>query len=229
MEYVIGKRPLLAQAIVIGLLTAWLWPVHGGDAFLGGRSTGEHSFTAEMEPSSPSPLNDREMETGSQSVITDDVAGPSKTLVAGVETAIVGQFMRIRELRDAEGGALRNLEFVFRPGILPRRLFDSSNQLIVGYRQLYRNSVGYGAATVFLLYQVVSGDSDDDGQLTSRDKVDLAVSRPDGSGYRVLATSLENLVEIEHFPVDGRVDVVLIEREKRVIRSYKLTTGGNGN
>jgi hypothetical protein len=149
-----------------------------------------------------------------------------QTLVPGEEIPIVGQFVRVRELRRESGdfspGPIRNLEFVFRPGILPRRLFDDSRNLIVNYRQLYRNSVGYGAATHFFYYEVVSRDSDGDGLLSQWDRVDVAVSRPDGSGYRVLDRDLEAVLGVEHFAAENILWLEVVEGGGRGSRVYSL-------
>src|SRR5690242_5023145 len=51
------------------------------------------------------------------------------------EKPILGQFMRIREIRENDGsggeGAIRNLEIVFREGILPGKVFPDNRQVIL--------------------------------------------------------------------------------------------------
>ena len=46
------------------------------------------------------------------------------------EKPILGQYMRIREIRESDGsggeGAIRNLEIVFREGILPGKVFPDN-------------------------------------------------------------------------------------------------------
>lgn len=141
----------------------------------------------------------------------------------GEEIPVLGQKLRLREIRGGSGDReVRNLEFVFRQGILPRRLFDHNRNLIVNYRQLYRNSVGYGAATVFISYEVVSRDSDGDGQLSHLDRVDVAVSRPDGSEYRVVDQNLEQVFRVEYFPVENALQIELKVDGTRINRTYAL-------
>ncbi|MBB3061782.1 hypothetical protein [Microbulbifer rhizosphaerae] len=144
-------------------------------------------------------------------------------LAAGEEVQILGQKLRLREVRDSAGsGEIRNLEFVFRRGILPRRLFDDSRNLIVNYRQLYRNNVGYGAAAIFLYYEVITRDSDGDGLLSYRDGVDVAVSRPDGSEYRVLDQNLERVIGVEYFPAENVLQLELEADGLKSNRTYAL-------
>lgn len=143
---------------------------------------------------------------------------------AGETLPILGQSLKLRELRSADG-ELRNLEFVFRRGILPRRLFPSTRQLIDSYRPLYRNSVGYGAATVLFLYQLVREDRNGDGRLTRLDGVDLAISRPDGSGFRILDRGLQTVMEVEHFPAQDRLRLAVEVDGARESREYALSGG----
>ncbi|MGL6161504.1 hypothetical protein [Microbulbifer sp.] len=144
-------------------------------------------------------------------------------LAVGEEVEILGQKLRLREVRDSAGsGEIRNLEFVFRRGILPQRLFDDNRNLVVNYRQLYRNSVGYGAAAIFLYYEVVSRDSDGDGLLSYRDGVDVAVSRPDGSEYRVLDRNLERVIGVEYFPAENVLQLELEVDGLKSSRTYAL-------
>lgn len=153
-----------------------------------------------------------------------DEARETAAVVPGEIQPILGQSLKFRELRGA-GGALRNLEFVVRRGVLPRRLFSGTRQLIDSYRPLYRNSVGYGAATVFFLYQLVREDRNGDGRLTRSDGVDLAISRPDGSDFRILDRGLQAVAEIEHFPAQDRLRLAVEVGGTRESREYALSGG----
>ncbi|MCW8128001.1 hypothetical protein [Microbulbifer halophilus] len=149
---------------------------------------------------------------------------PDGELSAGQPQPIVGQSLQLREMRG-EGGALRNLEFVFRRGVLPRQLFNDGRQLIASYRPLHRNSVGYGASTIFFLYQLVREDRNGDGRLTPADGIDLGISRPDGSDFRILDRALEQVEGIEHFPARGRLQVAVRVDGARESREYALSDG----
>lgn len=149
---------------------------------------------------------------------------PDTSLSAGQPQPIVGQSLQLREMRGGDG-ALRNIEFVFRRGVLPRQLFDDGRQLIANYRPLHRNSVGYGASTIFFLYQLVREDRNGDGRLTPADGIDLGISRPDGSEFRILDRGLQQVEGVEHFPARDRLQVAVRVDGARESREYALSDG----
>jgi hypothetical protein len=117
------------------------------------------------------------------------------------EKPILGQFMRVREIREHDGdGQLRNLEFVFREGILPQKLFPDNRQVIVKYDQLVRNMVGFGAATAYFYYEIVTHDTNGDGVFSWLDALTVAVSRPTGWEYRVLVRDVDEVLAYEDLP-----------------------------
>jgi hypothetical protein len=120
------------------------------------------------------------------------------------EKPILGQFMRVREIREnddgSDDGAIRNLEIVFREGILPNKLFPDNRQVILRYDQLARNMVGYGAATIFFFYEIVTHDTNGDGMLSDLDAITVAVSRPTGREYRVLVSNVDEVLGYEDLP-----------------------------
>jgi hypothetical protein len=147
------------------------------------------------------------------------------------EKPILGQFMRIREIRESDGsggeGAIRNLEFVFREGILPGKLFPDNRQVILKYDQLARNMVGDGAASVFFLYQVVSRDTNGDGMLSDLDAITVGVSRPTGQEYMVLVTNVDEVLGYEDVPEDADTLSLSVRIGEEVVTSvYALSITG---
>jgi hypothetical protein len=147
------------------------------------------------------------------------------------EKPILGQFMRIREIRESDGsggeGAIRNLEIVFREGILPAKLFPDNRQVILKYDQLARNMVGYGAATVFFLYEVVTRDTNGDGMLSDLDTITVGVSRPTGLEYKVLVTNVDEVVGYEDVPEDeDTLNLSVRIGDEVVTRVYSLSITG---
>jgi hypothetical protein len=147
------------------------------------------------------------------------------------EKPILGQFMRIREIRENDGsggeGAIRNLEIVFREGILPGKVFPDNRQVILKYDQLARNIVGYGAATVFFLFEVVTRDTNGDGMLSDLDAITVGVSRPTGQEYKVLVTNVEEVVGYEDVPEDEDTLNLSVRIGGEVVtRVYSLSTTG---
>lgn len=120
------------------------------------------------------------------------------------EQPILGSFVRVRAIRekldDAGYGPVRDLEFVFRPGVLPKRLFENNDNVILRYDQLFKNDVGEGAVAIRFYYEIVTTDTNGDGMLSSEDVFDIGVSYIDGSGYTTLASNVDNVLVYEQSP-----------------------------
>lgn len=141
--------------------------------------------------------------------VTGALAESPPGVSLGEEKPILGQKVRLREVR--EDGELVNLTFVIRQGILPRRLLEDGGRKLLSYDELYHNSVGYGAATAWLLYR-----------LQSEAGVEVAVSRPDGSDFQVLARNLEQVLDFEHLPAQNRVRLKFLQGGAMIERDYAL-------
>ncbi|HEX5055895.1 MAG TPA: hypothetical protein VFX02_05305 [Gammaproteobacteria bacterium] len=137
------------------------------------------------------------------------------------EKPILGQFMRVNEIYDADG-QLRNLRFVFREGILPQMLFPDNRQLIIKYDQLARNMVGFGAATTYFYYEIVTRDTNDDGVFSEQDAITVAVSRPTGWEYQVLERNVQEVLAYEDLPEEEALRLSLRMGGKEVTRVYPL-------
>lgn len=157
--------------------------------------------------------------------VESDVPEP-ETVEVSEEKPILGQFMRVREIRDDGDGRLRNLEFVFREGILPQMLFPNNRQVIVKYDQLARNMVGYGAATAFFYYEIVTRDSNGDGAFSDLDAVTVAVSRPTGWEYRVLERNVDEVLAYEDLPEEEALRLTMRIGGEELTRVYPLTGKG---
>lgn len=144
------------------------------------------------------------------------------------EQPILGQFVRVRAIRekldDSEYGPVRDLEFVFREGILPRRLFANNGNVILRYDQLYKNDVGAGAVAIRFYYEVVTTDTNGDGILSRDDAFDVAVSFVDGGGYTTLASNVDNVLVYEQSPGGLELQLTLQFGEEVVKRLYSLET-----
>jgi hypothetical protein len=153
-----------------------------------------------------------------------EVAAPEPGAIEfSEEKPILGQFMRVREIREDSGdGQLRNLEFVFREGILPQKLFPDNRQVILKYDQLARNMVGFGAATAFFYYEIVTHDTNGDGLYSDLDDITVAVSRPTGWEYRVLVSGVEDVLAYEDLPEDEALRLSVRMRGGELTRVYPL-------
>jgi hypothetical protein len=143
------------------------------------------------------------------------------------EQPVLGSFIRVRAVRekldDSEYGPVRDLEFVFRPGILPTRLFANNNNVILRYDQLFKNDVGAGAAAIRFYYEVVTTDTNGDGMLSGDDVFDIGISFVDGSGYTTLASNVENVLVYEQSPTGLELQLTLqLANGEIVKRVYSL-------
>jgi hypothetical protein len=129
--------------------------------------------------------------------------------------------MRVHEIYDDEG-RLRNLRFVFREGILPQALFPDNRQLIVKYDQLARNVVGFGAATSFFYYEIVTHDTNGDGVFSERDALTIAVSRPTGWEYHILERNVDEVLAYEDLPEDEALRLTMRMGSEETTRVYSL-------
>ena len=154
------------------------------------------------------------------SAVEPQVPEPA-TVEVSEEKPILGQFMRVNEIYDAEG-QLRNLQFVFREGILPQKLFPDNRQLITKYDQLARNMVGFGAATTYFYYEIVTQDTNRDGIFSGQDAITVAVSRPTGWEYQVLERNVQEVLAYEDLPEDEALRLTLRMDGKEVTRVYPL-------
>lgn len=142
------------------------------------------------------------------------------------EQPILGTSVRVREVREKldESGheAVRDLEFVIRPGILPARLFGHTDNVVLRYDQLHKNEVGVGAVTIRFYYEIVTTDTNGDGILSGQDKFDVAISYADGSGYTTLASYVDNVLVYEQSPGGLELHLTLQLDDEIVKRTYSL-------
>lgn len=135
------------------------------------------------------------------------------------------QFRLLRESgSDAGGGPIRNVEFFIREGILPRKLFPGTSQIITHYWPLFHNNVGYGATTVRILYQFVPDDSNGDRLLDHSDRQQLATSLPDGSQFRVLDRDVGEVVDMAYLSELSELHVRFLIDGQQEQRIYSLAT-----
>lgn len=93
------------------------------------------------------------------------------------------------------GADARNYLFIDGQHQAQHWLLANNDQLIVGSDLLSELGCCTDNRTIrAILYQVVTADSDGDHKLSRQDAVTLALSRADGSGYRVLIPAVDRLL-----------------------------------
>ncbi|HEX7028244.1 MAG TPA: hypothetical protein VF268_13470 [Gammaproteobacteria bacterium] len=178
--------------------------------------------TAPEEPIAPASQPSVEAE-----VVEKENPDEDGQVVLMEEQPVLGSFVRVRAVReqtdDSQPGAVRDLEFLFRPGVLPRRLFENTDNVILRYDQLFKNDVGAGAAAIRFYYEVVTTDTNGDGMLSGEDAFDIGVSYIDGSGYTTLASNVESVLVYEQSAGGLELQLTLqLAGDELVKRVYSL-------
>ncbi len=156
--------------------------------------------------------------------ITSSTAGRIK--ISEERQPILGRRLHTREIRLAEEESgdnhIRDLEFVFRPGILPNRLFQHSRHIISNYDQLYKNEVGQGAMTVRFYFESITTDSNGDGILSDQDKREIGVSYPDGSNYTKLLSGIDQVISHEYLSIENALVLSMKINNQLITQTYSL-------
>lgn len=128
---------------------------------------------------------------------------------------------RARGYSSESVGSTRNLLFIDSAGSTRRWLFPNNDYLIIDHTPLLENTGrAVNGRVSALLYTLAKSDSDGDGRLTRGDALSVALSRPDGSGYREILDGLGNL--LGHARVDR--DTLLLVYQKQDV-TYSVTLG----
>jgi hypothetical protein len=218
---------VIALAAIAGLL-AFLYP-RSNDVVAPAAPppVSDQSAAKNIEEKTESPGEVKRVEPDSVPETVEQASAPVEVRVME-EKPVLGTILHVREVREAQDdsgeGAIRNLEFTFRPGVLPRRLFGNNKNVLLNYDQLYKNDVGAGAVTIRFYYEIVTADTNGDGILSGEDKLDVAVSYADGGGYVTLVSNVDKVLEHEQIPPGTSLRLVLQLGDKIVERVYSLET-----
>lgn len=89
----------------------------------------------------------------------------------------------------------RNYLFINTETSQEKWLFDHTNYLIERSDKLRRGDYNSKEPIIAILYQLVKLDSDHDNRLSSADLTTIAITKPDGSGYKELIKEVELVVD----------------------------------
>ena len=89
----------------------------------------------------------------------------------------------------------RNYLFINTETSQEKWLFDHTNYLIERSDKLRRGDYNSKEPIIAILYQLVKLDSDHDNRLSSADLTTIAITNPDGSGYKELIKEVELVVD----------------------------------
>lgn len=182
----------------------------------------------ESNPVTPASNNvSNKLDTTNELTPPDKYPSESLSPVLNEPQKILGQKLHTREIRLIEengppDGFVRDIEFVFRPGILPKRLFQHTRFIILKYDQLYQNDVGKGARTVRFYFESVTEDSNGDGTLSTLDKREVGVSYPDGSKYRKLISGVDKVMAYEYLEVENALKLTIQVNNQLTTHTFPL-------
>ncbi len=110
-----------------------------------------------------------------------------------------------------ESGSGRNLLFIDGESNQSKWLFPANNQMIVSYKFLpndeYKNK-----EVNFIIYEVVTEDTNGDKKLTKDDMASIAVSSFDGSCYKVIVPKVNRLIDVS--PISNDRILVIYQKNK---------------
>lgn len=89
----------------------------------------------------------------------------------------------------------RNYLFINTETFEQKWLFDHTNYLIERSDRLRKGDYNSKEPTIAILYQLVKLDSDHNNRLSAGDLTTIAITTPDGSGYKELITEVELVVD----------------------------------
>ncbi|UCG79260.1 MAG: hypothetical protein JSV21_05400 [Nitrospirota bacterium] len=123
------------------------------------------------------------------------------------------------------GGQIRNVLFFVGPEMETHWLFDNNDNLIFTISKLNRDiERGNSKITEALFFRVIKEDTDGDGNLTPEDNSTLALTRPDGTGYREIETEVISLIDSK-VNDSGRELILLLQKADKVyLKKYSLKT-----
>lgn len=124
------------------------------------------------------------------------------------------------------GAETRNLLFLRGSEMSSAWLFEGNQQLISEHRALTREGSRSddNEPVIALYYEVVRGDSDGDGRMDADDGSTIALSRPDGTGYREIESGVRRVVQ-QRVVDEGATLLLLVQEASRVMaKRYSLRT-----
>lgn len=124
------------------------------------------------------------------------------------------------------GAETRNLLFLRGSEMSSAWLFEGNQQLIRVHRALSKEESRSEdeEPVIALYYEVVRSDRNGDGRMDADDGSIIALSRPDGTGYREIESGVRRVVQ-QRVVDDGATLLLLVQEEKRVMaKRYSLRT-----
>jgi len=99
-----------------------------------------------------------------------------------------------QEYFSKSSSSIRNYLFLNTATSESKWLFNHTNYLIQSSNRLKLGDFDSNEPVLAILFYLVAIDSNDDGRLSTRDKMAVALSNPDGSGYKQVISDIDSVI-----------------------------------
>lgn len=122
------------------------------------------------------------------------------------------------------GGQIKNILFFVGPELDSHWLYDDHSNLIITVSRLNRDAQDRKSKiTEAIFFRIIQEDTDGDGELSVDDLNTVALTKPDGTGYKELETRVQSLIDQE-VSDNGRSLMLLLQSNDKVyLKKYSLS------
>jgi len=107
----------------------------------------------------------------------------------------------------------RNMLFIDGESNKSKWLFPTNNQMITSSKFLPKDDEYKNKDVNFIVYEIVTEDTNGDKKLTSDDMASIAVSSFDGSHYQVIASKVDRLIDVSQV---GKDRLLLVYQKNKI-------------
>lgn len=138
-----------------------------------------------------------------------------------VKVGVPGMKSALHSYGDSYSG--RNLLFIDGESNQSKWLFPTNNQMITSCKFLPKDDEYKNKDVNFIVYEIVTEDTNGDKKLTSDDTASIAVSSFDGSNYKVIAPKVNRLIDVSQISNDR---ILMIYQKNKIGYSATYSIAG---
>lgn len=175
-------------------------------------------------------------------VVTEENGNREREFFVGSLVTVQGHDVQYVELESRDhggkfssggyGSQTRNLLFLRGNEMQATWLFEGNGQMIRTHHALAKDGINgesdcdgarNGTQPVLALYyEVVRGNADDSGEFEESAPASIALSRPDGSGYRELEPGVRRVIQKQVLDDGATLSLLLQDGPRLVLKRYSL-------
>jgi len=123
------------------------------------------------------------------------------------------------------GSEIRNVLFLSGEELKAEWLYETNSFFIICFCKLQKSNEYNGKDPVLAIYvSVVKKDTNNDGELSSKDGITLSLARPDGSDYKELDNGISKILDSTVSDQGASVTFLLHIDSSIVAKKYSLST-----